>query len=101
MIWIMVLWTTDWRLTQGIGPASASAILTAAFSCFPYFSDEAMEVVLKKREYTVKRYIEFAVAIREKALKLSSQGRPYLSCPEGCSSLYQDHARRELILLAV
>ena len=80
---------------QGIGPASASAILTAAFSCFPYFSDETMEVVLKKKEYTVKRYIEFAVAVREKALQLSSKGRIYLSCP--CSLSYQNHGTRGLI----
>ena len=75
-------------MMQGIGPASASAILTAAFPCFPYFSDEAIEVVLKKKEYTVKRYIEFAVAIREKAQQLSTEGSPYPSC----SLLYQNHA---------
>ena len=38
-----------------------------------------MEVVLKKKDYTVKRYIEFAVAIREKALQLSSEGRDLTS----------------------
>jgi len=63
---------------KGIGPASASAILTAAFSCFPYFSDEAMEAALsKKKEYTAKRYVEYAVAIWEKALQLRSKGKTF------------------------
>jgi hypothetical protein len=60
---------------QGVGPASASAILTAGFSRFPYFSDEAMDVALgNKKQYTVKRYIDYALAMREKALLLSLGG---------------------------
>jgi len=59
---------------KGIGPASASAILTASSSSFPYFSDEAMELALsKKKDYTVKRYIEYILAVRGKARELSSK----------------------------
>lgn len=61
-----------------MGPATASALLTAAEPSFPYMSDEAMDVSLKRpREYTIKRYVEYAAAIRQKAQELSSKG----GCP--------------------
>lgn len=61
---------------QGIGPASASAILSAADPSWPFMSDEAMEAVLGgKPAYTVKRYIEYATAIRKRAAELTDKGR--------------------------
>lgn len=56
---------------QGVGPATASAVLTAADTSFPYMADEAMDISLdKQREYTVKRYVEYAALLRKKAEQL-------------------------------
>lgn len=67
---------------QGVGPATASAVLTAGDPNFPYMADEAMDVSLdKQREYTVKRYVEFAAIVRQKAAELSAQGKASLQNP--------------------
>ena len=57
---------------RGIGPATASAALSAAhpFS-IPFQSDEAMLAVLGSKEYTVKSFLDLTVALRKKARELS------------------------------
>ena len=60
---------------QGIGPASASAILTAAEPSLPFMSDEALAAALGgKPVYTVKQYVQYALAMRKRAAELSTEG---------------------------
>ncbi|PNH10158.1 hypothetical protein TSOC_003116 [Tetrabaena socialis] len=63
---------------KGVGPATASALLSAASPRLaPYMGDEAMAAVLppgRKVEYTVRAYKELASALRRKAEQLSSGG---------------------------
>ena len=61
---------------QGVGPATASAILTAFDPNFPFMGDEALEVALGlPREYTLKKYLDLAMALRQKAQQLSNTGK--------------------------
>ena len=46
MHYCRVLRKVSW-LGQGMGPATASAVLTAAFPDVPFMSDEAMAAALK------------------------------------------------------
>eukprot|EP00898_Chlorokybus_atmophyticus_P000267 jgi/Chlat1/1240/Chrsp115S00754 len=59
---------------KGIGPATASAILSVYDDSVPFMSDEAMAAALPGRsiKYTVKEYQEFIRAVRAKAEALSS-----------------------------
>lgn len=59
---------------QGIGPATASAILSAFCSSIPFMSDEALLAVLGKRDYTVAQYMRLLEAMRSKARELSETG---------------------------
>ena len=61
---------------QGVGPATASLILSACNADVPYMGDEALEAQSrqKAREYTLKRYLDLASALRAKAETLSGQG---------------------------
>ena len=56
------------KLTQlrGIGPATASAILSAMDARVPFMSDEALIVCLGKREYTEKAYERLVQCIQAK-----------------------------------
>mmetsp|Transcript_17867 Transcript_17867/g.45791 ORF Transcript_17867/g.45791 Transcript_17867/m.45791 type:complete len:237 (-) Transcript_17867:360-1070(-) len=59
---------------QGIGPATASALLAAGNDCFPFMSDEAAEAALPsstKLKYNVNEYWLFCAAARAKAAELS------------------------------
>eukprot|EP00884_Botryococcus_braunii_P019398 jgi/Botrbrau1/6141/Bobra.331_2s0034.1 len=57
---------------KGIGPATATAILTAANPSVPFLSDEAMAAAVGgKKEYTVKSCIAVLGLLRDKAKLLS------------------------------
>ncbi|BDA44681.1 hypothetical protein COCOBI_06-1590 [Coccomyxa sp. Obi] len=59
---------------KGVGPATASAILTACCRDVPFMSDEAMAAALTGRKlYTAARYMEFARAVRLKADQLTDK----------------------------
>lgn len=51
---------------RGIGPATASAILSAMDDRVPFMSDEALLVCLGKREYTVQAYRRLVECIQDK-----------------------------------
>lgn len=54
----------------GIGPATASAILSAMDSRVPFMSDDALLVCLGYREYTVKAYKALIEALSERHASL-------------------------------
>ncbi|KAK9811619.1 hypothetical protein WJX72_007087 [[Myrmecia] bisecta] len=57
---------------KGIGPATASAVLTAYDATVPFMSDEAMAAALSgSKEYTLKQYLLLVEALQQKAQKLS------------------------------
>lgn len=58
---------------RGVGPATASALLAAKMPALaPFMSDEAMEGIraLGQRQYTLKHYLAFAEALRDRAAEL-------------------------------
>jgi hypothetical protein len=55
---------------KGVGPATATALLTAADDSIPFLSDEASAVVLGKREYTAPAAAALTVALRRRAGEL-------------------------------
>lgn len=61
-------------LTQlrGIGPATASAILSAMDDRVPFMSDEALLVCLGKREYTVQAYRRLVECIKDKYSEITA-----------------------------
>ncbi|CAL5229628.1 g12992 [Coccomyxa viridis] len=60
---------------KGIGPATASALLTAAFPDVPFQSDEAMAAALNgQKEYTSSFYFKYAAKVQERASTLSKKG---------------------------
>ena len=64
--------THDYFL-QGIGAATASAMLTVYSPSLPFMSDEALAAAVPGRpEYTVKKYIQLVEALRDKAAALTS-----------------------------
>jgi hypothetical protein len=58
---------------KGVGPATATALLTAADPSIPFLSDEAGEVVLGKREYTAPAAAKLTVALRKRAAELGEE----------------------------
>ena len=81
---------------QGVGPATASAMLAVADPSLPFMSDEAMVAALPKpHRYTAKEYLQLLEALRNKAAKLSkSSGGLCSSCcfcllhPQGLQHYY-------------
>lgn len=68
-------WRSLQRLSflQGVGPATASAMLTVYSPSLPFMSDEALAAALPGRpEYTVKKYLQLVEALRDKAAALTS-----------------------------
>jgi hypothetical protein len=60
---------------RGIGPATASAVLSAAHPSIPFMSDEAMAVVIKgKPRYDINEAVELTEALQKKAKELSAAG---------------------------
>ncbi len=57
---------------KGIGPATASACVSAAHFSIPFMSDEAMLTSLGSKGYTVKVAVEFTTALQKKAKELSA-----------------------------
>lgn len=57
------------KLTElrGVGPATASAILTAADPSVAFMSDEALQTACGQREYTVPALMRFQEGMRAKA----------------------------------
>lgn len=59
---------------QGIGAATASAMLAVVHSSLPFMSDEAAAAVLPASpKYTLPEWRQIAEALRAKATALSSQ----------------------------
>lgn len=57
---------------QGLGPATASAILSAASTEVAYMSDEAVQASGgKKGSYTMSEFLKMASALRAKAQQLA------------------------------
>lgn len=66
---------SELTVLNGVGPATASAVL-AAFepAVAPFMSDEAMVAVLgNSKDYSLKQYLELASKLKEKAQELSSE----------------------------
>ena len=65
---------------QGVGPATASAILAVYLpSEVPFMSDEAMDAVLGlPRSYTKPQFLQFQKAVSNKANKLGAMWSPAL-----------------------
>lgn len=59
---------------KGIGPATATAALSAAHPSICFMSDEALLGALGSKEYTVKAAIQLTAALQKKARELSSKG---------------------------
>jgi hypothetical protein len=60
---------------KGIGPATASAILSVVPACggrYPFMADEAMEASGLKLEYTPKAYRKFTEILNDKAASLGT-----------------------------
>jgi hypothetical protein len=55
---------------KGVGPATASCVLSLMSPHYPFMSDEALEVT-GERVYTAPRFFEFAKQCRDKALLLN------------------------------
>ena len=69
---------------KGIGPATASAVLSAYDPSIAFTSDEAMMAVMGSKDYTVKAVVELTEAARKKAAALSAaQGSLGRSQPSG------------------
>lgn len=64
---------------KGVGPATASAVLTAyAPDVAPFMSDEAMEAALGNcKDYSLKQYLLFADKLQKKAKELSAEGETF------------------------
>ena len=61
----------NWPL-QGIGPATASAVLAVAQPAYPFMSDEAMGAAVKgPLKYTVPEYVQLVEALQGKAAELN------------------------------
>ena len=72
---------STWPL-QGIGPATASAVLAVAQPAYPFMSDEAMSAAVKgPLKYTVPEYVQLVEALQGKAAELNkgSGERPLLA----------------------
>ncbi|KAL0052823.1 hypothetical protein WJX82_008343 [Trebouxia sp. C0006] len=69
---------------KGVGPATASAMLTAVSASLPFMSDDAMAAALPGRpEYTVKKYLHLVTALRTKAEYLSNSSGESWSAAQG------------------
>ena len=60
---------------QGVGPATASAVLSMGNKHLPFMSDEAIAVSTQARaDYSLQQYLIVASTLQGKAERLSSQG---------------------------
>jgi hypothetical protein len=65
---------------QGIGPATASAVLAVAQPAYPFMSDEAMGAAMQgPLKYTVPEYVQLVEALQEKAAALNNGGGEHAS----------------------
>lgn len=60
---------------RGVGPATATALLSAADASIPFLSDEAGIAVLGAREYSKPAALRVTRALRERAEELNEQER--------------------------
>lgn len=58
---------------KGVGPATATALLSAADPSIPFLSDEALVAVLGAREYSKPAALRVTEALRERAAELNEQ----------------------------
>lgn len=79
---------------QGVGPATASAMLTTVSPTLPFMSDEALAAALPGQpEYTIKKYLQLVQALRSKADALSkSSGKLAPQCAWGMLPCVVSHA---------
>lgn len=56
---------------KGVGPATATAILSAYHQSIPFLSDEALVAVTGGREYTLSAAVRILTALQEKAASLN------------------------------
>lgn len=59
---------------KGVGPATATAIVSAVEPSVPFMSDEALMAALGHKEYTVKEAVALTEALQGKAAELSAAG---------------------------
>ncbi|GLI63846.1 hypothetical protein VaNZ11_006948, partial [Volvox africanus] len=62
---------------KGVGPATASALLSAACPQVPYMGDEALATCLpagRQSDYSLRAYLELASKLQQKARQLSHRG---------------------------
>lgn len=62
------------QLTQlkGVGPATASAALAAVCPHAPFMSDEALEALTGKRDYTLPAYMRLVEDLQQKCMELNA-----------------------------
>lgn len=74
-------------LLQGVGPATASAVLAVAQPAYPFMSDEAMAAAVKgPLKYTAPEYVQLVEALQGKAAQLNADGGEH-AWPRGCKPL--------------
>ena len=63
---------------KGVGPATASLLLSASYAAVPFMSDEAYAAATgaKPKSYSMKEYLAFHAAVEAKSKELGSEDWP-------------------------
>ena len=59
---------------KGVGPATATAAVSACDASVPFMSDEALVAALGYRDYTLKEAVKLTAALQKKAKELNAAG---------------------------
>eukprot|EP00232_Nephroselmis_pyriformis_P012412 CAMPEP_0182887340 /NCGR_PEP_ID=MMETSP0034_2-20130328/20770_1 /TAXON_ID=156128 /ORGANISM="Nephroselmis pyriformis, Strain CCMP717" /LENGTH=231 /DNA_ID=CAMNT_0025020705 /DNA_START=57 /DNA_END=749 /DNA_ORIENTATION=- len=79
---------------KGVGPATASAALSAFTPAAPFMSDEAVAACLTgPKEYTTKRYMQYHAAMSKKARDLKAGGGDGMSLRDMERALWSEAAK--------